>query len=54
MFFWITDPRSRLGQWLLGGDIDTANQASVGTLVGLFGSAVALLIGLWLLMRRTA
>jgi hypothetical protein len=52
LFFWITDPRSGLGQWLLGGDIDTANRAMLGTLVGLAGSVAALVIGLWLLMRR--
>jgi hypothetical protein len=53
LFFWATDPRSLLGRWLVGGEIDAANQAWVGTLVGLTGSAAVLLLGLWLLTRRT-
>lgn len=53
LFFWATDPRSSVGQWLVGREIDTANQAFIGTLVGLIGSAAAMVIGLWLLMRRT-
>jgi hypothetical protein len=53
VFFWVTDPRSLLGRWLVGGEIDAANQALVGTLVGMIGSAAVLLLGLWLLTRRT-
>jgi hypothetical protein len=52
VFFWCTDPHSSLGSWLTGGAIDSANQAFFGTLVGLAGSAVALLMGLWLLTRK--
>ncbi len=52
VFFWCTDPHSLIGSWLTGGAIDSANQAFWGTLVGLAGSAVASLIGLWLLTRK--
>jgi hypothetical protein len=52
-FFWATDPRygwlRPAGQNL----IDAANQNWIGTVVGLGGSAMVLLIGLWLLSRRT-
>jgi hypothetical protein len=51
-FFWCTDPHSSLGSWLTGGAIDSANQAFWGTLVGMSGSAVALLLGIWLLTRK--
>ena len=51
--FWFTDPRfgwlRPAGQNL----IDAANQNWIGTMVGLAGSAIVLLIGLWLLSRRT-
>jgi hypothetical protein len=52
LFFWCTDPHSWPGSWLTGGAIDSANQAFWGTLVGLAGSAVALVLGIWLLTRR--
>jgi hypothetical protein len=53
LFFWMTDPRSLIGRWLVGGEIDAANQAAIGTMVGLIGSAAVLALGLWLLSRRT-
>jgi hypothetical protein len=34
--------------------VDAANQALTGTIMGLVGSAVVLLVGLWLLTRRRA
>ena len=52
LFFWCTDPHSAIGAWLTGGAIDSANQAFWGTLVGLAGSGVALILGLWLLTRK--
>jgi hypothetical protein len=51
-FFWETDPHAPIGKWLIGVSVDAANQARVGTLVGLAGSVVALGIGLWLLTKR--
>jgi hypothetical protein len=52
-FFWLTDPRfgwlRPTGQNL----IDAANQNWIGTIIGLAGSLIVLLIGLWLLSRRT-
>jgi hypothetical protein len=53
IFFWATDPRSLVGRWLVSGEIDAANQALVGTIVGVSGSLAVLLLGLWLLTRRT-
>ena len=52
-FFWATDPHSRPGRWLSGAGIDAAGHAWTGTIVGLAGSTVALLIGMWLMTRRT-
>jgi hypothetical protein len=51
-FFWLTDPR--YGWVHPAGEnlIDAANQARIGTLVGITGSAVVLIIGVWLLTRR--
>lgn len=55
-FFWFTDP------WIGGARhvmssrlnfLDAAHQAWPGTLVGLAGSAVVVLIGLWLTVRRS-
>jgi hypothetical protein len=55
-FFWLTDPRRG---WFAGesgapGVIDAIRQASPGTFIGVAGSALVLLIGLWLTMRRVA
>ena len=54
LFFWLSDPR--YGWGLRSGAtenvIDAANEALVGTFVGIAGSVVVLLIGLWLLSRR--
>jgi hypothetical protein len=52
MFFMETEPRSRFGHWMSGMSVDFANQAWIGTVVGLGGSVVTLLIGVWLLTRR--
>jgi hypothetical protein len=55
IFFWATDPRYG---WLRSAEstaiIDAANEAQIGTFVGVAGCAVVLVIGLWLMMRRTA
>lgn len=52
LFFWFTDPRSGLGGWLSGGAIDAANQAWAGTIVGMVGSTLMLLLGAWLVSRK--
>jgi hypothetical protein len=55
-FFWVTDPR--LGWIRLAGAadnlIDASNTALAGTAVGIAGSTVILLVGLWLVTRRSA
>ena len=53
LFIWMTDPRfgsQRNASYEL---IDRVNEARIGTTVGIVGSAIVLLIGLWLLTRRT-
>ena len=53
LFFWLTDPRfnrERLAQDV----IDRVNEGRVGTMVGIAGSAVVLMIGIFLTTRRTA
>ena len=52
LFFWLTDPRwnhERYAQDV----IDRVNEGRVGTLVGIVGSAVVLMIGIFLTTRRT-
>lgn len=53
-FFWITDPRLGLGlTWNRGENpIDLANQHFPGTVIGLAGSLLILLIGIYLISRR--
>jgi hypothetical protein len=51
-FFWATDPRWGLVHPQAQSVIDAANQARIGTMVGVGGSIAVLLIGLWLLTRR--
>ena len=56
-FFWLTDPRfGLLARRTVSNDnvVDSMRHASFGTLVGFAGSALVLLIGLWLMTRRTA
>ena len=57
-FFLLTDPRFGLGA-ILDGDpntnlIDAMHALWPGTVVGLLGSGVVLLIGLWLGVRKAA
>lgn len=52
LFFWATDPAYG---WAHAADqnvIDAANEARIGTVVGIAGSAVVFVTGLWLLTRR--
>jgi hypothetical protein len=53
-FFWISDPRWGLAlRWNRGENpIDLANQHFPGTVVGLAGSMLILLIGIYLISRR--
>lgn len=53
LFFWVTDPKFGLAAPLIGDRArDAANQALPGTAIGVIGSAVVLLIGSWLALRR--
>ncbi|MBC8144000.1 MAG: hypothetical protein H7X80_00360 [bacterium] len=56
LFFWLTDARwGPVGRWMHREDlVDAINQGWPGTLIGLAGSGIVLLIGLWLMTRRTA
>lgn len=53
-FFWITDPRYGLAlQWSHGENpVDLANWHFLGTVVGVAGSMLVLMIGLYLLSRK--
>ena len=53
LFFWLTDPRYGLHHGGFGADIvDRMNEARLGTLVGVVGSGIVVLIGLFLMTRR--
>jgi hypothetical protein len=54
VFFWITDPRYGLAlRWSKGENpIDLANEHFPGTIVGLAGSLLVFLIGVYLLSSR--
>lgn len=54
-FFWLTDPRLGYASQSATVDImDAASQAAPGTFIGIAGSAIIAIIGLWLMIRRTA
>jgi hypothetical protein len=54
-FFAVTDPRVNLAGGSASAQVaDAVSHAWPGTWVGIAGSAVIVLIGLWLTMRRTA
>jgi hypothetical protein len=54
LFFWITDPRYGLAlHWSKGQNpIDLANRHLPGTIVGVAGSILVLLVGVYLVARR--
>lgn len=56
LFFWLTDARyGPIGRRLHADElVDAINQGWPGTVIGLVGSSIVLLIGLWLMTRRTA
>jgi hypothetical protein len=53
-FFWLTDPRWGVAAMPSAQVIDAIQRASVGTWVGIGGCAVIAVIGVWLMLRRTA
>ncbi len=55
MFFWLTDPRwGFVGRMMHRDDlIDAINFSRPGTIVGLVGSTIVVIAGLWLTSRRT-
>lgn len=55
LFFWVTDPVRGPFRTVQARDnpVDALNEAFVGTTVGIVGSAVVLLFGLWIASRRT-
>ena len=54
LFFWLTDPRYGVQRGGPGADIvDRINEARLGTMVGIGGSVLVVLIGLFLMTRRT-
>lgn len=55
MFFWLTDPRwGIVGRMMHRDDlIDAMNFSRPGTIVGLVGSAIVVIVGTWLASRRT-
>ncbi len=54
VFFWLTDPQFGPVHGLRSAEnvIDASRQAILGTLVGMVGSLLVLLMGLWLMVRR--
>ena len=53
LFFWMTDPRFGPRRSASLELIYRVNEARIGTTVGIVGSVIVLLIGLWLMTRRT-
>jgi uncharacterized membrane protein len=52
-FFWVTDPRYGLAlRWSRENPIDLANWHLPGTILGVAGSVLVLMIGLYLLSRK--
>jgi hypothetical protein len=55
LFFWLTDPRYGYAKLWSGSvnPIDASNEAFFGTVVGVVCSVALLLIGVWLMRRKT-
>ena len=53
LFFWLTDPIYGVGRKNFDNPVDARNEAMIGTTVGVTGSAVALVFGLWIATRRS-
>jgi hypothetical protein len=57
LFFWLTDPTLGIATRLMDSSVnrvDASNQAWLGTYIGLAGSAMAVVVGLWNIWRRPA
>lgn len=57
LFFWATDPTLGIATRVMDNSvnrIDAANQARLGTYIGLAGSAIAVLVGMFNIWRRPA
>ena len=52
LFFWLTDPRVLTAKHATNDLIERANDARIGTTIGLVGSAVIVGIGIWLTLRK--
>ena len=52
LFFWLTDPRVLTARNATNELIERANEARIGTTVGLVGSALVVCIGIWLVLRK--
>jgi hypothetical protein len=54
LFFWLTDPVWGFFKPAHAREspVDAMNEALIGTTVGIVGSAVVLLLGLWIATRR--
>jgi hypothetical protein len=53
LFFWLTDPIHGIGRKNFDNPIDAMNEAWIGTLAGITLSAGILLLGLWIMTRRS-
>ena len=57
LFFWLTDPTIGIAYRLMDDTvnrIDAANQARLGTVIGLAGNAICVIVGLFNIWRRPA
>ena len=52
LFFWLTDPIMGVGQKDFANPVDAMNEASIGTMAGIAGSAALLVLGLWMATRK--
>lgn len=53
LFFWLTDPVHGIGRKTFDNPVDAMNEAALGTIAGIVGSVAVLLLGLWIMTRRT-
>lgn len=54
VFFWLTDPVWGIGRKDFDNPIDVRNQAFIGTTVGIVGSVVVLVFGIWIATRKVS
>ena len=53
LFFWLTDPVHGIGHKNFDNPVDAMNEASLGTFAGIAISLAILLLGLWMMTRRS-